>query len=410
MTRTVTRFDVSKLSTVERTPQGFLRAPAYVTRTGVFKYRKADGSVFRELRHPDEVFKAESLKTLMGAPVTMNHPTGMVNPDNVKQLMVGYTSDAIEQEGQKVKTVVTITDASAISEVEAGKQEVSCGYACELEESSGVYDGEEYDAIQRNIIYNHVAVVDRGRAGPEVRIRMDSDSAVMDGPEFEAQVVSETTEVETPELDAQDQKGKPQMEKIMLGGQEFEVAPELKAAMEAHLASMQAEMDGYKKQMDEMKPQAEEALKAKADLETVQGKCDALEAELKTRKDAEAMDATKIKEAVKARLAVEKVALSALPQEQLEKLDSMEDIEVMKAVITHRSPSLKLDGKGEQYVCAAFDLIAEQIQTSGDALKRLGADLNRARADGTEDPVEAARKRQNEETLNAWKKPLSAVK
>ena len=51
------RFDLAGLTgRAQRTPQGFLRAPAWVTRVGVFPYRRADGTVQRELRLPEEVF------------------------------------------------------------------------------------------------------------------------------------------------------------------------------------------------------------------------------------------------------------------------------------------------------------------------------------------------------------------
>ena len=59
----VIRYDIGELSAVERTDQGFLRAPAKITRTGVFNYRKADGSIRRELRTPAEVFTSGSLKS-----------------------------------------------------------------------------------------------------------------------------------------------------------------------------------------------------------------------------------------------------------------------------------------------------------------------------------------------------------
>ncbi len=421
MSKTVKRFDLSQMTAVERTPQGFLRAPAYLTRTGVFKYRMADGSLLRELRHPDEVFNDDALKTLRGVPVTNDHPPEMVTPTNVKQYMVGFTADGVEREGNKLRTVMTITDEQCITDVEKGRQQVSCGYTCELDETPGVFDGEEYDVVQRKIVYNHVAVVDRGRAGPEIRIRMDADSAVMDGPQFEACVeqvskdpkVTNAYAVCNATVGMKDQgtttKGSAAMEKIMLGGKEYEVSPELKAALEAHMASMQSEMDGMKKAMDEKKVPMEEMGKK---IDELQAKCDSLGVELekaKTRTDGE-VSPEKMREAVKARVALEKTAEVALSKEQLEKLDSMTDLEVRKAVVAAKQPELKLDGKSEHYVAAAFDIISEQLKGSGDAHKRLGAELNKGRTDGAEDPVEAARKRQAEETMGAWKKPLSAVK
>ena len=76
--------------------------------------------------------------------------------------MIGFTGELVEKvDDTFLKTSVTITDADTIEKIEAGKTEVSAGYEAELEETPGVFDGEPYDCIQRNIIYNHVSLVDR---------------------------------------------------------------------------------------------------------------------------------------------------------------------------------------------------------------------------------------------------------
>ena len=54
--------------------------------------------------------------------------------------------------------------------IEDGKKELSCGYRCTYEVKSGVFDGEKYDIIQRNMRGNHLATVDEGRMGPEVSV------------------------------------------------------------------------------------------------------------------------------------------------------------------------------------------------------------------------------------------------
>ena len=50
------------------------------------------------------------------------------------------------------------------------KVELSCGYACSYELSSGIWNGIRYDAIQRNIRGNHLASVPEGRMGPDVAV------------------------------------------------------------------------------------------------------------------------------------------------------------------------------------------------------------------------------------------------
>ena len=60
--------------------------------------------------------------------------------------------------------------------IENGKKELSLGYRCSYERSSGEWNGQKYDYIQRNLRGNHLALVDKGRMGAEVRV-MDSQEA-----------------------------------------------------------------------------------------------------------------------------------------------------------------------------------------------------------------------------------------
>lgn len=166
---------LSRISNVRRTPQGGLDIPANLTRTGVFIYHNQDGSEFRELRPAAEVFDGESLDTLRGATLTVGHP-GVVRSDNWRELSVGHIGDDVKPAGQFVAARVRVQDSDAVGMVERKELvELSCGYTCDLDPTPGVFEGERYDAIQKNIRYNHVALGPPGwgRAGGEVRLRMD---------------------------------------------------------------------------------------------------------------------------------------------------------------------------------------------------------------------------------------------
>lgn len=386
--KNVQRFDVSNLSNSAKTQQGFLRVPAFATRTGVFKYRKADGSLLRELRLPEEVFSEESMASLAGVPVTNNHPKGTVDSTNAKALMVGFTGDTVDRVDDKIQVPVTITDEETIQAIESGKQEVSCGYLCDHEDSSGVWEGEPYDLIQRNIRYNHLAVVGKGRAGSEVRLRLDSDAAMV----------------------AEEQDKEKNMKKISMNGVEFEVSPELAAAYEAHMAKMQGEMDGMKKELEGSKKESVDA-KAAADekgkaMEAVQAKADALQKDLdaaKAKADA-GVDEKLINERVKARMKVMEVATAKLSDTT--KLDEMTDLEIKKAVIKTDSPDVDLDKKAEAYIEARFDYIVEQ--SGKEVAKKVGAGVHAARKDSaTRTDSSEARKKSMEAASKAWQQPLA---
>lgn len=181
-TRDQLRLDVTHLDAgaVKRTPQGGLDVPANLTRTGVFLYHNADGTTRSELRLAQDVFDAGSLDTLAGAPLTVGHP-GLVRSDNWQKLAVGHVSDTVKAEGKFVSARVRVQDAGVVAKVEAKElSELSCGYTCDIEPTAGSHNGEHYDAIQRNIRYNHVALggKDWGRAGGDVKLRLDSGACV----------------------------------------------------------------------------------------------------------------------------------------------------------------------------------------------------------------------------------------
>lgn len=171
------RFDTFRLDGVRRTPAGGLRADATLTRSGVFLYHNPDGSQRRELRHPDVVFNEDSLASMKGATITVGHPAEGVTPDNYQKLSVGHIGDDPRRDGHLVRATVYVNDAKAVADVLAGKLlEFSMGYDVSLVTEAGEYEGERYDAKQVNPVYNHAALLPpgHGRAGSEVRLRLDS--------------------------------------------------------------------------------------------------------------------------------------------------------------------------------------------------------------------------------------------
>jgi hypothetical protein len=162
---------------VEDTPQGGILVPAYVTRTGVFEYTRTDGTKVRELRHPEDVFSKDSLASLRGAPVTVGHPNDAVRADNWRTLAVGTTERVKVKDAKFVSARLRVQDSSTVAAVKRGDLvECSMGYSTTVVEEAGTYEGEPYDCRQTDILYNHVALgpKDWGRAGPEVRLQLDS--------------------------------------------------------------------------------------------------------------------------------------------------------------------------------------------------------------------------------------------
>lgn len=161
------------------TPEGFLLCEAVpIARTGSLIY--ADGEVPVDAapsgqivieRNADEVFRAETLASFEGKPVTLSHPDDFVSPANWRELTVGITQNVRRGDGVEQDLILAdllITDAEAIREVRDGLREVSCGYEADYEQLA---TGR---GRQLNIVGNHVALVERGRCGPRCAIG-DSD-------------------------------------------------------------------------------------------------------------------------------------------------------------------------------------------------------------------------------------------
>lgn len=168
--------DKIALSGTRRTGDGYLVADARVARTGIQIYLgrevgRPEMEQVRVFRPEAEVFSNDALASFAHRPVTNDHPAEAVGARNWKQHSVGMTGGDIARDGEFVRVPMTVMDQAAIDAVEAGKRELSMGYACDLDFTPGTTPaGEAYDAIQKNIRGNHLAIVDAGRAGPQCRI------------------------------------------------------------------------------------------------------------------------------------------------------------------------------------------------------------------------------------------------
>ena len=254
---------------------GFLVDTPVVARLGVQVYYMEDGRTVREFRPAEEVFKDESLASYQGKPMTLDHV--FVNSENAKEVVVGSVTGKAEPLGSSVVAPIVVYDNTAIQEAMAGNaKELSVGYSAILDETPGWGDpitGEyvlksdgdqfeapegwqEFDAIQRDIKVNHLAMVYRGRAGI-AKLNMDGE-----------QENPYTTDVDINKEDKQE------MIKIKLdGAQEFEVAPEIASHIEALNAKADtaiAERDALKAKVDAMPAEIEAAVaKAKADADAL---------------------------------------------------------------------------------------------------------------------------------------------
>lgn len=312
------RADVSSITT-----QGGILADCRPTRVGVLNYTYPDGKVLREYRPAEEVFSKESLATLAGAPLTVFHPKtngGLVTPKTYRTESRGHLCDDVRQDGEFVAVSARVLDHDALEGVQLGRlSEMSAGYTCDLDYTSGTTpDGQKYDAIQKNIRYNHVALLPpgTGRAGREVglrldgaaytadMIRIDENSAVVDPGKTAPQTV----------LDAKD----------FVPRADYETLKGQLAAAQSQLAEMKTKLD-------------------QADATIAPAALDKL---------------------VASRMALVTRAKAMLPAKTEFKTDGLSELDVMLGAIKLAKPSVKLDvdeAKSLAYVRGLFNGLAGEV-------------------------------------------------
>ena len=156
---------------------GFLHvASSHITKATVNPYygREIPGwreagldpeAVYYGFRDPEELKK--SLSTWQGLPLHIEHHVDSAE-EPARLTRVGAVGRA-DWNAPYVDAPLTVWDGEAIAAIEDGSfRELSCAYRYDPDFTPGRYEGVEYDFIMRNIRGNHVALVEEGRAGPDV--------------------------------------------------------------------------------------------------------------------------------------------------------------------------------------------------------------------------------------------------
>jgi len=285
-------------------------------------------------------------------------------------------SDQIHTGEKFISASLIVTDPKAIEAVEKGhRREVSLGYQCNIENTSGVWNGETYDCIQRDIIYNHVAIVPKGRAGSEVSIRMDANDAMTEYPE---EPIKET---------------KMENKKIRLDGVDFELTSQAAQAVEKMLAKHDLDMSAIK-----------------AEFETAKGQLDAVKADLakaeQARMDAE--DPSKLQAAITARVELLSKAKKILGEGA--EIDGLSDRKIKEAVISKVNPEMKFDDAEDGYVNGGFDHIVSSYKSKAESLATARTAVDAVtKGAGDVKKLDSATMREltMKKWANAWKQPVN---
>lgn len=325
---------------------GTLVVDARVTRAGVFKYRHYNPDTkqietVRELRPRDEVAKATSIDTIRLKSVMLGHPTDskgnyvVPSPETIKDLHAGEVLESVrwEPETDHIRARLTVRRADAIEAVQSkGWRQLSALYLSRIEKTPGV-DPEfgPYDAIQRDIRYNGVSIVPRGRAGGTACLRADHAIQIEEQEEQPAPAEKEN------------------VMGVVIGGRSFDCSEELASAVEglsSRLAEQESRADAAERRADS----------AEAERDTLNAQ----------RADAPSFDA-----AVYAELReVEKVS----EQHGIRADEHAYDAAALKRAVVRKALGEKLRADAsDAYIDASFDMLREGLIGGRNAEQRTQA-------------------------------------
>ncbi len=357
-------FFIDRLSvkgSATRTAEGYVIADAAVTRTGIFIYYDQSGKQIRVLRKPDDVFNEISMNSLKLKPITNNHPSNkkLLNKTNAKDYLIGSTGENVHHDETTLFTSLIIYDGDTIdNDIANGKLEFSCGYDSMLIQEAGIFDGQEYDFIQSDISYNHVALVGKGRAGSDIRLNfMDSETYTIFN------------------------KRKIMNKKIVLDSVEYEVPEQVEVA--------------FGKALSENKT-------LKTSLDSADGKIAALTEDNATKQAIIDSMPIKIADGIKARRELE-TKLSAIFDSEDGDISGLSDSELIAKACTKVYPNISLDGKSPDFINGILESAIVTINDSGDALAIQRSKLNQQSKEFTDSCAKTAREKMIDKMKNNHK-------
>ena len=434
--REVKRLDSIRLDRNDSTyftDEGYLVDHPILTSCGIFEYTNPDGSVRRELRLPEYVFDEESLKTYKGKPIIITHDAGVVDKSNVDREQVGTILSEGTRDGEDVRAEIIIHDTDAMKK--SGLKELSLGYNLVLLEEPGVWNGEHYDAIQTQIVINHLAIVASARAGEQARLNIDSseknllrggkkmktkNTRRIDGesltPEELEQAIKEYKAKRAEEAVDSEEEVVEDVNSDDESQEEEAVSADEDDTQEGSTPEDIAQLVKDRKDRRDNEPQDDDAKKVIAeqneDIDMLLAALEKLIAETKANADSQAeeesmdeeeenkdssedesksLNADSADKIVRQRLAICRIG----DKLNMDGLENMSIKQAKRAIISKVLPAMRVDGKSESYIDAMYDLAVGEVKNrkSVSYQKKQMFNEQKRRNDSTESMASSARKK-----------------
>lgn len=329
------RLDTGEIQSYRETPEGFLDLYCTFSKVGDLKYQYVDGSEITETLTADELFNSDSLATITGKPITLNHPPDWVTAENAKEYSRGATGTRVITKEDTAQVVASIHDKELIELIKNKKaRQVSVGYTTDVVKKD---DGKFYQTARK---YNHLAVLTTdGRAGDRVRVHYnDSTAALLVG--------TSPSDVKEDPIPTSKTDKKSDLEIVSALESKLEKDSGLiKGIVESAFARFSDRVDSLTKLIEgsipkvpEENKQTEDKTDSKAELEKI--RTDAFQA------------------------GRDRATLESTAKEYLKdfKFDSASNDDIKTAVIKHLRPEIssRLDGKDANYIHALYDITVEE--------------------------------------------------
>ena len=105
--------------------------------------------------------------------VTDGHPADSITTKNFRDYSIGLSTEAKFKYNHIISSSIIITDSDSIVLIQSSSNamELSVGYSADVVYEAGkTKDGDEYDGYFKNIVANHVALVEKGRCGGSCKL------------------------------------------------------------------------------------------------------------------------------------------------------------------------------------------------------------------------------------------------
>ncbi len=150
-----------------------------ISKEGVFPYLGSEipgapnpDEIYYVYRPADELARQETIDSFKLMPFIDEHEVlGRGGMPAERKGIQGTIGEQVYFDPPYLRANIKIHSSAAQSLIKAGKVELSPCYGCDWSPEVGTFEGKPYQYVQRNIMGNHLALVEEGRTGRDVAVQ-----------------------------------------------------------------------------------------------------------------------------------------------------------------------------------------------------------------------------------------------